>query len=353
MRKKIIAFCLPFCLFANSLESTKSQEIAENQSAYALENKRAKVALIIPKQKIGRYSITTIGTIVSYLIFRKEEFEFQVFDCGDEDEASIQATYQKIVDKDFHFVIAIFTTIGAQISTNLRLETPFYIPTVHYTQLKFELPPSQLLMFGGINYRDQIDKLLEFQKGKRLVAYNDDSPVGERLALILKEKYPQVQEQNVTIEMASTFSRNKKNQEKFVDRADVFFNIPTIKTGLLLSQIGYFRKKPLRFFSTQINYNLSLKTLVQQRDRKNLYIANSIGKIDENFTEYASLLDSDLRYDWVNYSTAIGMEVYYRMIYPEISPYFSEEISNNQVNYETMIYQIGPKGFFPIKTSNK
>lgn len=348
----LLLLALPLLANPLKLQSphfSKPQEEIITQFSKIPDQTPIKIALMMPKKIIGRYSVATIDTILAYLSARGREFEFEVFDCGDEEEESIQSIYQQIYSQDFHFVIAIFTTKGAYESTKLPLKIPLYIPTVNHSQIDFNPTSSPLLFFGGISYEDQINKLLKLQSGTHTIAYNDDSPVGERLSLILQEKIPQIQEQTITNEIAATFSKSKKTQEELIYQADVFLNTPVVKTGLLLSQIGYFKKKASTFLSTQINYNPSLSILTQQRDRENLYIASSIGVADQKLVEYSSLLNSDLKYDWVNYSTALGMEIFYRIMYPESLAYFKENILDNQVQYEVKLYQIDSKGFYEVK----
>ena len=359
MKPIFITLLTLISLFANPLRlqdprlSKPQEEIITQFASIPSQSSHIKIALMMPKKIIGRYSVATIDTVLAYLSARGGEFELEVFDCGDEEEATIQEFYQTIYSQDFHFIIAIFTTKGAYESTKLPLKIPLYIPTVNKSQIDFDSNLTPLLFFGGISYEDQINELLKFQSGTHMIAYNDDSPVGERLSLLLEEKNPQIQEQTITNEIAATFSKSRKTQEELIYQADVFLNTPVVKTGLLLSQIGYFRKKASSYLSTQINYNPSLSILTQQRDRENLYIANSIGESDQKLIEYASLLNSDLKYDWVNYSTALGMEIFYRLIYPESLAYFKESILDNQIQYLVKVYQIDTKGFYEVQPPHR
>lgn len=352
--KKTLLLLLSSFLFAQDLELSsphfsQPQEEIIAQFSQLSDRSGVKVALMMPKKIIGRYSVATIDTILAYLSARGKDFEFEVFDCGDEENDSIRKTYEQIEQKGFQFIVAVMTTKGAIESSKLALKIPLYIPTVNHTQIDFSPSTSPLLFFGGISYEEQIQKLLSIRSGTHIVAYNDDSPVGERLSAILKDDIPDLSELTVTNEIAATFAKNDKSQEALIDQADVFLNTPVVKTGLLLSQIGYFKKKSATFLSTQINYNPSLTILTQQRDRKNLYIANSIGKTDQKLIEYGSLLNSDLKYDWVNYSTAIGMEMFYKIIYPDSLSYFKERVVDNQIQYNIQIYQVDSKGFHPVK----
>ncbi|GAA7258840.1 hypothetical protein HpCK38_16820 [Helicobacter pylori] len=351
--KKTLFFLFFSFLVAQQLEFnpphfSKPQEEIIAQFSQISDRSTVKIALMMPKKIIGRYSVATIDTILAYLSARGRDFEFEVFDCGDEERDSIKKTYEQIEQNKFQFIIAVMTTKGAIESSKLALKIPLYIPTVNHTQIPFSPSNSPLHFFGGISYEEQIQKLLEIRSGAHVIAYNDDSPVGERLSMILQENIGELPELTITNEIAATFAKSNKAQELLLENADVFLNTPVVKTGLLLSQIGYFKKKSATFLSTQINYNPSLTILTQQRDRKNLYIANSIGKTDQKLIEYGSLLNSDLKYDWVNYSTAIGMEVFYRIIHPDTLSYFKEKIIDNQVQYDVKIYQVDTKGFHPI-----
>ena len=55
-----------------------------------------------------------------------------------------------------------------------------------------------------------------------------------------------------------------------------------------------------------------------------------------------------MKYDWVNYSTAIGMEIFYKLIYPESLDYFKEKILDNQVQYDVRVFQVDTKGFHRV-----
>lgn len=311
-----------------------------------------KIALVMPKKIIGRYSVASVDTIMGYLSAREVDFEFEVFDSGDESEDSIQSTLDLIQEQRFQFIIAIFTAKGAYETSKLDLKTPVYIPTVNANQIDFSPSDNILLFFGGISYKEQIQELLRLHEVENLLAYNDDSPVGKRLSTTLKTFTPEIQELTITNEIAATFDKQINQQNALIDGVDIFLNTPVVKSGLLLSQLTYSRKKISKILSTQINYNPSITILTQKQDRRNLYIASSIGTTNQKLLEYASLLNSDLKFDWVNYSTALGMEVFFRFIFPDSLPFFDEVIKDNQVQYQTKIYQIDQKDFFiPIDTS--
>ena len=140
--KKALFFLLSSVLFAQDLKLgtphfSKPQEELIAQFSQISDRSGVKVALMMPKKIIGRYSIATIDTILAYLSARGRDFEFEVFDCGDEEEKSIKSTYEKIEQKGFQFIVAVMTTKGALESSKLALKIPLYIPTVNYKQIPF------------------------------------------------------------------------------------------------------------------------------------------------------------------------------------------------------------------------
>lgn len=85
--------------------------------------------------------------------------------------------------------------------------------------------------------------------------------------------------------------------------------------------------------------------MIQRNDRRNLFIANVINRPNQYLVEYASLLGGDLRYDWVNYSTAIGVE---QLILTQLNGrrVFNERVKDSQVEYVNRIYKTDTKRFY-------
>ena len=81
-----------------------------------------------------------------------------------------------------------------------------------------------------------------------------------------------------------------------------------------------------------------------------MYIANSIMPLDSLFVENAKLLNADLQYNWINYTTAYGIE-YYRKSVPRVKAYFKEKIRNQQVEYAIEILTPTNTRFVPLKGS--
>lgn len=304
-------------------------------------NSQIKIALLIPKKIVGRYSVASIDTILAYLMTRGGDFDFKVFDSGGESPSDLSETYNKIEQQKYEFVIALLTQAGVEnFIESTYVSIPTYIPTINKNQL---INPNRLpskLYFGGIDYKAQMQTIVTLAGNNSVVEYDDDSPVGLNLSETLDGMDSNiVYKSTISSQEAATFAKNLKDQEDFLQDSVIVLNTPVVKSGLMLSQLGFSKNKPLKILSTQINYNPSLLMLVLPKDRQNLYIINAIGNTNQKLIEYGSLLSSDLRYDWVNYSTAIGVEMFFNFKDPKINKFFSELINDNQVQYINTIYR--------------
>ncbi|PAF43805.1 hypothetical protein [Helicobacter sp. 11S03491-1] len=315
-----------------------------------IKNSQIKIALLIPKKIVGRYSVASIDTILAYLMTRGGDFNFKVFDSGGETSSDLNDAYTKIEQEKYEFVIAVLTQAGVEnFIQGTYMSIPTYIPTINKNQLTISNLPKNLY-FGGIDYKAQMQTIVALVGDNSIVEYDDDSPVGLVLGDILDTLDSNVVYKDVvSSQQAATFAKNLKIQEDFLENSVIVLNTPVVKSGLMLSQLAFSTKKPIKILSTQINYNPSLLMLVRPKDRQNFYIVNAIGHTNQKLIEYGALLSSDLRYDWVNYSTAIGVEMFFDLQDPKINKFFSELISDNQVQYINTLYRAKGSIFEPIR----
>ena len=307
---------------------------------------KLEVALIIPRKTIGKYSTTTIDTILSYLAFRDIDFRFKVFDSVDENPTNLTKAIDSLSAEKFNFVIAVLSKEGSlNILQNLNL--PTYIPTL---KKPTNWEGKDNIIFGGIDYDAQIALLLKEVNRNTLISYNDDSALGAMIGKTLeaqvaqKGKFNFIQEV-VTNKDAANFSTNLSKRRSSIANGNIFLNTRIIISGLLLSQIGLLKNMPNKIFSTQVNYNPAILSLLRGINTKNLIIANSIGRADSRLIEYGGLLSADIKYDWVNYSTALGADLFLSKMKDDIRRYFSEDIDDSQVAYKTQLYGINNGAF--------
>lgn len=309
-----------------------------------------KVALLIPKQIIGRYSVTITNTIMAYLMAKNIDFEFEVFDCINENPDNIKSTYNKISKSGTDFIIAILTQQGVQdLVKTTNIAYPTYIPAINKERIQGDVPNN--LYFGGISYKDQIDLLQTFIKDSSVIQYNDDSQIGAYLSsLISSYNFRTRKIRTISSQDASRFKRQLEEDERFLENSVLFLNTSASKSGLILSQLSYFEKEPKRFLSTQINFNRTLLQLAPPKNRNNLFVVSSIGKMNSKLVEYALLLNSDLKYDWVSYSTALGVEFGLGMVklFSGLR-FFKEPMRANQVEYQNYLYTTSGYNFVLVK----
>ena len=77
-----------------------------------------------------------------------------------------------------------------------------------------------------------------------------------------------------------------------------------------MSQLTLYDANATNILSTQINYDPLLFSMTQYKDRKTMIIANSITSQNNVFIETNSLLGNDIVYDWINYTTTIGVDYF-------------------------------------------
>lgn len=306
-----------------------------------------KIALMVPKNIIGRYSISTTNTVLAYLLQKGVDFDFELFDSKDETLQNIQDTVKKIEDEGFDFVIAPYTDTGVKRLLSIDTNLIYYVPTIN----KNEIPTQKTnFIFGGINYKKQIEKLLVFTNDK-IAIFADESNMGFKLSSYIQSDgdrrviYKKIIPQKLS-KFKSFLKYNKKLQN-----SSIFLNTPLVKTSLLASQFRFYKIIPYALFSTQINYNPLLLDLTQYEDRKNMYIANSIGESDDKLVATNKILDNNILYDWINYSTSIGIDYIYTLYFDsDATRTFNENILSNQVNYDIKVLKPTKSAFKEVTT---
>lgn len=292
-----------------------------------------RVAMLVPQKSIRRYASTTVNSVLAYLVSKQNSFEVKVFNSKDEKETSILRELENIKKENFRYVIAPVTQKGAKIIVENSEGLVIYIPTVYKDSKENN---NSNIIFGGINYDKQIDELLKYANDK--VAYfSDGSELSKSLNSLLKYKNPKTIYNKSIDSSRISFKRMFKNNKR-LQKSSIFMNTPLVKTSLIASQLRVYDIEPYALLSTQINYNPMLLTLTQYQDRKDFYIANSIGDSTVNMVELNALFGHDIVYDWVNYSTSVGIDYFYTQYFvPTANKNFNENIVENQVEYDVSI----------------
>ena len=297
-------------------------------------NKNGKIAVIIPQKIIKSYANVVSNAVLSYVLKQDADIEIKFINSNDESPQSLTNAMQTARVQGFNYFIAALTSNGANIINSLVLSNELiYIPSVHSS---FIINPKPNLIFGGIDYKDQISALLAYSNEK-IVAFDDGSSLGQKLNEYVRMQSSDYHEASIVgkdINLNDTLSKKSK-----FDNASIFLNIPIVKASLVATQMRGFEIKPYALLSTQINFLPNIFNAIAQRDRQNLFIANSLNPINDLFLGLGDLFDVDFRYSQIGYSSAFGAEyIYTNFIDKSADRIFTERVENSQVLYGVKIY---------------
>lgn len=361
-----IAFLFPIILFAESSpvsgtplyktnEEPKNKGVESKSIDSSVQENKPRIALLLPYKKIGRYASSTTNASFAYFISRNIPFELKSYLIEDENFEEISKALKKIQNDDFHYIIAPLTQAGENIVSKIDPQINIFFPTINKKDSKFN---SKYLYYGGIDYRAQSDLLLNESK-LSLAIFHDESEIGEQLSsyqeYAFKQKYSKGKNQAVTkfsIPQRITNLEKQLKDNKKINGGSFFINTPIIKTNMILSQLTLYDTNPANILSTQANYNPLLLSMTQFDDRKNMLVANSITQNRDAIIETNSLLGNDIVYDWINYTTTVGIDYFSHLINGKKREY-DIEIQNNQMNYPIKLLKPSVSRFIPYGSDSE
>ena len=337
------------------------------------------IAMLLPYNKIGKYAASTTNAVFAYLMTKSNSFSLKSYKIESENSNDIEAALQKIEADGYKYVIAPLTKKGVDNIIAIDPSIDIYFPTINKNDVN---STSSYLYFGGINYKQQ-SKLLLKKAVSPLVIFSDKSDTGKELATYQKEEFlhPTIdvnekmsyadevsvynmqedanessleQEENLNDKkhvINYTISRRRTNLQSYlkdnekINDASFFINTPVIKTGMIMSQLTLYDINTTNILSTQINYDPLILSMTQYRDRKKMIIANSITQENNVLIEANALLHNDIVYDWINYSTTIGIDYFYKLITGTPREY-KIPMQENQIMYNIELMRPGLSKFF-------
>ena len=302
------------------------------------------IALLLPYKRIGKYATSTTNTVFAYLMTKSTPFSMKSYKIEDESYDTIKTALEQIEDDGITYVIAPLTKEGVENIINIDPEINIYFPTINKKDVELD---STYLSFGGIDYAAQSDRLLK-EAISPLIIFSDTSATGKKLALYQEDSFlhpiiegfePSAFSENHEVQVPnqedeepkkvfkyyiSTQTTNLENHLKENENivgGSFFINTPIIKTGMIMSQLTLYDTNATNVLSTQINYSPLLLSMTQYKDREDMIIANSITKQDNMQIEMNALIGNDIKYDWINYSTIVGVDYFYSLTTGEARVY--------------------------------
>ncbi len=307
---------------------------------------RDTVALVFASSNIGKYALDALNSINTFLIYKNSDFRLETYDIQVQSDKTYKQIFQKLKEKNINKVIALFTKdffsqfTQPELLEDMKIFMPLVNKHDYSSRNGFK---TEGIVFGAISYKEQIDTLANYSGSRKLIDLYDNSEVGENLHGFLKNRdlvySKRVDDQN------GRYKRFLKIRNGFND-STVFLNTPIIKSSILLSQITVAELQVKRFLSTQLNYSPLILSLTQKRDRKNVIIASSIGYTPDGLLETANLTNSDIEYNWVNYSSIVGVEY---LISGNIDLFKDLKLEKDQVFYPVYLYEVKKHSFEKIR----
>lgn len=284
------------------------------------------IAVLINKQKFKKYLPSIINSLNAYFIYKHAEYNLSVYD--------INQTNQALKHKN----IIVYTYDPNNIKNFINDNNNFYFPMINKNETNITKPN---FYFGGINYISQIKKLSQLTDTNETVIINDDTLTSKLLFSIENRFFNTI-----------PFKWNQINYND-LNNSYVFLNTAPQKSIQILSNIYYKNINPILILSTQINYNPILIALTQPQALTKLILANSIINPPKELVDIDLLLDSDIKFNWLNYSANILCNKIYNTL-TNSDLFFMNDflifIFNNQINYKTELYQIVFNAFKKISS---
>ena len=317
-----------------------------NIGSNGLVTEELKIAMILPYKLIGRYAYSTSNAVFAYLLTRNHPFVLKNFQIDDESPEEMERVLEEIKAEGFHYVIAPLTPKGARLIVENEEELNVYFPTINKNDLNTS---AENIYFGAIDYKAQIDKLTPMATSP-LVVFYDKSSKGKKLFEQTKESYlnrdqpflkssreeiykEHNEEYDEQLEptkrkviaygidrKTTNLKWNLENNNK-IQFGSFMLNTPVIKSTMIVSQLTTYDTNTTNILSTQINYDPLMFSMTQQKDRDNMYIANSVNINNNTLIEANSLLSNDIVYDWINYASTIGADYFYHAITHSLRTY--------------------------------
>ena len=321
-------------------KGSSSNEI-ENKIEIDTTKVKMKVAFLYPSNLVSKYAKSSINTISGYLSHQNSDYELVVIDTENESSNRINSAFEEVRSANITNVIALFTpnavgTLNNVVPSNLKV----YLPLIEKKEVS---STNSSLIFGSISYDDQVKKLINYSSDNNIMFYQD-SYLGSKL----KKSYESVVS---NVRLKKEIKKNENNFKGIVTgsglaNSTLFLNTDIVKSSLILSQLRSYDVYPKVVLSTQLSYDPLLMTLTQDKDRDRLIVANSIDVVDKELRDEIATAGGNIVYEWVDYSTLVGINYLY---YGKNSSLVPTKIENNQAIYNPRLFSCTEFGFSEIK----
>lgn len=287
-----------------------------------------KIALIIPEKVIKSYSTNIVSPALAYLMKQNQNVYMKVYFTGDENANNITPIISKL--NDYSLIITGFQNNGIKVLSKSIKNIPVFNPLAKASNFE---DIDDNYTFGSIDYSEQVAKLLNIANSK-IAVFKDNSYLANQITNEISSKSNVGYLQSID---AQDLNINKAILQPWkLNNSSIFFNLPLVKTTLLATQLRALEIKPRMYLSTQINYHPMFLNLSQENERALFYFANSIGAIDNEIEYINDLLGQKIAYNWVAYSTSVGLDYYFNELY-SAQRLFKDNFVGNALHFNVRI----------------
>ena len=300
------------------------QRLASLLNAHSIiPTSRVRIALVY-HTRLRKYANNALKALTAYLLQSQRNFSIDARSY-DKDEG----LYDILQEHDADLVILLMSYAKSYLLDEIPTTKPIFIPTLYkyYTALD-----NSMLYFGGADYPAQARALEELAPRPKTLFYLKNSYLSKKITEEFNQSAPaRLYAVDKSVQNLSRYLRSNRS----LNETAAVFNTPPVKTALILTQMRLYKIRPAQKLSTQINYNPRLFHLTQTKDRAGLLIATNFSKAPADIYAAALAFDEDLAYEWIGYSSCIGMESLLDM--PKS---FSQDFVDNQLRFETNIKEV-------------
>ena len=150
---------------------------AGGESLTPSSNAEFKIAVIIPQDSIKSYAGVVSNAVIAYIVRQNAAIDVKFYNIGNEAPSAIDGALTRAKSENIAYIIAPFTPVGAKyLNEVLDPSMMAFVPTLHISSVD---SPQDNLIFGGIDYKGQVEKLLNFSNGQ-VAAFSDGSALERR-----------------------------------------------------------------------------------------------------------------------------------------------------------------------------
>lgn len=292
-----------------------------------------KMALIYSSKTIGKYAINATSSAMAYLLSRNQPFDLEVFDMPSQTTYDIQTAFQKAKKNGHKNIVAILTNSSYNnlLSYSDIDEFKIYLPLINKNNV---LNLKDNIIYGGLDYAKQL-KVLSKKTVQQAVEYYSQNTLGKILHDNTVKIDPKVKYSQPIGKGQKSYNSLISTKKWLLKGSSIYLNTSSVPSSIILSTIKAKRIRPANILSTQVNYTPMLLSLTGANALRGLTIANSIKPIDPATAENIALLGGDIWFNWISYSTVVGVDYFLDSNRPKIEP----NVLDGQVDFDVKLYK--------------